>query len=143
MLSTNSVRLTLQLKDSTMTREERHAATCCLLQQLKGMDEVNSVRLVEDPHSASDRKGASTLMGLLSAEATVGNACKVLGFMGDRWGDKPIELEIEVNGRKLRIVARSREEFAIAQAVAQKFMAEQDAISDRPQTLTQPETALK
>ncbi len=125
-MDTNSVSVTIHLNDFTMTNEERAEATRLLLQQLNAMDEVNAARLIDDSIPSANHKGASTLVGLLSADATVGNARKVLGFMGDRWGDKPIELEIEFKDRKLKITARSREEFAIALKAAQEFIAEQN-----------------
>jgi hypothetical protein len=129
-----TTQLTIHLNDLSMTEEERDKATRRLLQQLKTMDEVESAHLVVDPNPSPTHKAiAGTLIGLLNAQATGENALKVLGFLGDRWGDKPIELELEINGRKLKIKACSREEFAIAQAAAQAFIATQQ---DTPTPLT-------
>lgn len=138
-MNPNSVYLTIHLTDCTMTDEERNDAACRLLQQLKTMDEVNAVHRIADSNQTPVHKAlAGTLIGLLSAEATTGNALKVLAFMGDRWGNKPIELEIESNGRKLKITASSREEFAIALKAAQDFIAAQEGIQ-----VTTPESTQK
>jgi hypothetical protein len=134
-MNTITTQLTIHLTDLSMTEEERDEATRRLLQQLKTMDEVESAHLVVDPNPSPNHKAiAGTLIGLLNAQATVDNTLKVLGFLGDRWGDKPIELDIEINDRKLKIKACSREEFAIAQAAAQAFIATQQ---DAPPPLTQ------
>jgi hypothetical protein len=57
------------------------------------------------------------------AEVNAENCKKVLGFLGDRRGGKPIELEVEANGRKLKVKAHSREELAAAMPVAKDFVA--------------------
>ncbi|MBW4473831.1 MAG: hypothetical protein KME45_26150 [Stenomitos rutilans HA7619-LM2] len=142
-MNANSVCLTIHLTDCTMTDEERNDATRRLLQQLNTMDEVSAVHRVADPKPAPGHKAiAGTLIGLLSAEATAGNAFKVLAFMGDRWGDKPIALEIESSGRKLKITASSREEFAIALKAAQDFIVAQEAIQATTQVSTQKDLSL-
>jgi hypothetical protein len=63
------------------------------------------------------------LIGLLTAEVSAGNAQKLMGFLGDRLGGKPIELEVEANGKKLTVKAHSREELEAAIKAAQDFVA--------------------
>jgi hypothetical protein len=46
-----------------------------------------------------------------------------MGFLGDRLGNKTIELEIEANGKKLKVKASSRQELEAAIEAAQKFVA--------------------
>lgn len=62
------------------------------------------------------------LSGILSAEVSANNLRKLLSFVGDRLGSKPIELTIEVNGKKLEITASNREELEIAIQSAQEFL---------------------
>jgi len=45
-----------------------------------------------------------------------------MGFLGDRLGGKPIELQVEDNGRKLSVKAHSREELEAAIKAAQAFI---------------------
>jgi hypothetical protein len=46
----------------------------------------------------------------------------LLGFLGDRLSGKTIELEVEGNGKKLKVKASSREELQAAIAEAEKFI---------------------
>jgi hypothetical protein len=129
-MNSHSTNLTIHLVDASMTDEERNDAIGRLLKHLKTMEEVNSVRRIENPDPDPLQKAgiAGTLIGLLMAEVPIGNVLKVLGFIGDRWGNKPIELELEINGRKLKIKASSREEFNVAFKSAQDFVAAQQSI---------------
>jgi len=63
------------------------------------------------------------LVGLLTAQVSPVNAQKLMGFLGDRLGGKPIELSVEANGKKLTVKAHSREELEAAIKVAQDFVA--------------------
>ena len=56
------------------------------------------------------------------AEVSVANAKKVLGFLGDRLGNKPISFEVEGNGKKLKVSASSREELEFAMQKAKEFI---------------------
>jgi hypothetical protein len=62
------------------------------------------------------------LVGILLAEVNPANGKKLLGFLGDRLGGKPIELSVEANGRKLTVKAYSREELEAAIKLAQEFI---------------------
>jgi len=48
---------------------------------------------------------------------------KLLAWLGDRLRNKTIELEIETNGKKVKVKASSREELTAALELAQKFIA--------------------
>jgi hypothetical protein len=61
------------------------------------------------------------LTGLLTAQVNPANAKTLFGFLSDRLGNKPIELEVEANGRKLRVSAHSREELQAAIRMAEEF----------------------
>ena len=63
------------------------------------------------------------MVGLLAAEVSAANAKKLLGFLGDRLGGKPIEFTVEGNGKKLSVKANSREELEFAIKSAQDFLA--------------------
>ena len=60
---------------------------------------------------------------LVTAEINMTNAKKLVGFLGDRLGGKPIELSVEANGKKLTVKAHSREELEAAIKAAQDFVA--------------------
>jgi len=59
---------------------------------------------------------------LLTAQVNKENAQKLMGFLGDRLNSKPIELEVEANGKKLKVKASSQAELEMAIAAAQKFI---------------------
>ena len=103
--------------------EEQDQQVQRLMAELKDMDEVESVGRVRDPNPPEGNKSlGGFLVGLLSAEVNAVNAIKLLGFLGDRLGGKPIELEVEANGKKLKVSAHSREELEAAIKAAQDFI---------------------
>ena len=92
--------------------------------ELKQVEEVDAVDRVLDPNPPAGNKAlGGFLVGLLSAEVSVSNAQKLMGFLGDRLGGKPIELSVEANGKKLTVKAHSREELEAAIKAAQDFVA--------------------
>jgi hypothetical protein len=47
----------------------------------------------------------------------------LLSFLSDRLSHKSIELEVEANGKKLKIIASNQQELTAALEAAQKFVA--------------------
>ena len=91
---------------------------------MRDLDEIETVDRVLDPNPPVGNKAVGAiLVGLLTAQGNKENAQKVMGFLGDRLGNKPIELEVEANGKKLKVSAHSREELEAAIEAAQKFVA--------------------
>lgn len=72
----------------------------------------NILRLIAS-HTGNKALGGF-LIGLLLAEVSVANAQKLMGFLGDRLGGKPIELAVEANRKTLTMKAHSREELEAA-----------------------------
>jgi hypothetical protein len=119
-----TVKFTVHFNDPELDDEDREAQAQNLFNQLQDMDEVESGR-VTDPNPPEGNKSIGALLvGILTAEVNAENCKKVLGFLGDRLGGKPIELEVEANGRKLKVKAHSREELTAAIQAAQAFVAE-------------------
>lgn len=123
MMTSDSIKFTINFSDPDLDDEERDEEVQNLLHQLQDLDEVEANRVV-DPHPPDGNKALGALLvGILTAEVNVANCKKVLGFLGDRLGGKPIELEVEANGRKLKVTAHSREELEAAVKAAQDFVA--------------------
>lgn len=124
VMDTSIVRLTIAFVDSGLAIEEKDEEAQNLLDQMRGLDEVESVSRVLDlnPPEASKALGGF-LVGLLTAEVSSENIKKLMTFLGDRLGNKPIELEVEANGKKLKVKASSQAELAAAIEAAQKFVA--------------------
>lgn len=112
-----------RLQRSELDLEERDEQAQQLLTELRQMDEVETVDRILDPNPPEGNKAiGGFLVGLLMAEVSVANAKKLMGFLGDRLSNKPIELSVEANGKKLSVKASSREELEAAIKAAKDFI---------------------
>ncbi|MEH2022228.1 hypothetical protein [Nostoc sp.] len=119
----NNVKLTIALDNPDLDAEEQERETRNLLREIRDLD-VESAELVAVAETPKDSKAfGGFLLGVLQAEVSITNFKKVLGFLGDRLGNKTIELEVEANGKKLKVKASSQQELMTAIAAAQKFVA--------------------
>ena len=124
MVSEPTVTLTIAFNDPELDSEELEAQAQNLLAQMRDLDEIETVDRVLDPNPPEGNKAiGGMLVGLLMAEVSVANFKKLGAFLGDRLGDKVIELEVEANGKKLKVKANSREELGAAIEADQKFVA--------------------
>jgi hypothetical protein len=95
-----------------------------LLNQMKDLEEIETVNQVLDPNPPEGNKTlGGFLVGLLTAEVNPGNAKKLFEFLSHRLSGKPIELEVEANGRKLKVKANSQADMVAAIEAVQKFIA--------------------
>ena len=118
------LRVTITFTDPSLDAEQRDAQAQHLLAELKQMDEVESATRVVDPHPPAGGKAiGGFLVGVLTTEVSLANAQKLMRFLGDRLGGKPIELAVEANGKKLSVKAHSREDLQMAIRAAQDFIA--------------------
>lgn len=111
MTTDSTVTLTITLTDTALTDEEREADTQQLFTELSDWDEIESVARVADPNPPEGNKAlGSFLIGLLQAKVSLANGLKVLSFLSDRFGNKPMKLSGEANGKKFEIEVHSWEE---------------------------------
>ena len=123
MSNESTIKLAIAFNDPDLEPEERDEQAQRLLAELKQVDEVESVERILDPNPPEGNKSlGGFLVGMLLAEVNPANGKKLLGFLGDRLGGKPIELSVEANGRKLTVKAHSREELEAAIKAAQEFI---------------------
>lgn len=123
MTSNSNVKFTINFNDPNLDEEDREDEVQRLLNELKSMDEIETVSRVLDPNPPKGNKAlGGILVGLLTAEINVENSKRLFTFLGDRLGGKPIELAVEANGKKLNIKAHSREELEAAIKAAQEFV---------------------
>ena len=121
MSNESTIKLAIAFNDPGLEPEERDEQAQRLLAELKQVDEVESVERMLDPNPPEGNKSlGGFLVGMLLAEVNPANGKKLLGFLGDRLGGKPIELSVEANGRKLTVKAHSREELEAAIKLAQQ-----------------------
>ena len=121
MVDSSNVRVTIGFVDGDWDPEERETAAQNLLRSLQDLDEVELVGRV--PEVAPDgSKGLGFITGWVMTQVNQENGKKLLGFLGDRLSGKTIELEVEGNGKKLKVKASSREELQLAIVEAEKFI---------------------
>ncbi|MBD2562630.1 MULTISPECIES: hypothetical protein [Nostoc] len=103
-MAANSIKFTIAFNDPDLDEEEKDEQVQRLITELKQSDEVDAVGRVLDPSPPEGNKAlGGFLVGMLMAEVNTANAKKVVGFLGDRLGRKPIELSVEANGKKLTV----------------------------------------
>jgi hypothetical protein len=122
MSSESNVKFTITLANPDLDAEEQERETRNLLRDIKDLDVESAgfVEVTEIPEGGKSVGGF--LVGALQAEVTISNCYKLLAWLGSL-GNKTIELEVEANGKKLKVKASSREELAAAIEQAQKFVA--------------------
>ncbi len=124
-MTANSIKFTIAFDDPDLDAEERDEQVQRLMTELKQMDDLDAVvgRVLDPKPPEGNKALGGFLVGLLTTQVNAANAQKLMGFLGDRLGGKPIELSVEANGKKLTVKAHSREELEAAIKAAQDFIA--------------------
>lgn len=124
-MTANSIKFTIAFNDPDLDAEEKDEQVQRLMTELKQMDDLDAVvgRVLDPKPPEGNKALGGFLVGLLTTQVNVANAQKLMGFLGDRLGGKPIELSVEANGKKLTVKAHSREELEAAIKAAQDFIA--------------------
>jgi len=117
-----NIKFTIAFNDPDLDSEERDEQAQRFIAELKQMDEVDVDRVLDPNPPEGNKAIGGMLVGLLTAQVSLANAQKLMGFLGDRLGGKPIELSVEANGKKLTVKAHSREELEAAIKAAQDFV---------------------
>ena len=122
MSDNSKIKITVQFNDPNLDVEDRDEEARNLIAQVADMDGVIVQRIV-DPNPPGEGKGiGGFLAGFLTIEFYTKNAKSVFQFLGDRLLNKVIELEVEGNGKKLKVRASSQTELKIAVQQAQEFI---------------------
>jgi hypothetical protein len=120
----NIIKLTIAFNGADYDWDELEVQAQILLAQMKEVDEIETVTRVADPNPPLGNKAiGGIILGLVVAETRMENVQKLFNFLKDRLGSKPIELEVEANGKKLKVSASSRAELEFAINAAKKFVA--------------------
>ena len=123
MASENNIALTITFIDSELTAEELNDEAVLLLEELSHRSDIESADRVRDPNPPDGNKSiGGFLTGLLKTEVNPANGLKVLSFLGDHLSNKPITLEVEGNGKKLKLTVNNREEMASVLQQAKDFI---------------------
>jgi hypothetical protein len=122
MVASAPVKVLLNFNDPALDIEDRDFEVQVLLPQLQNLDELEGVWRVPDPSPPTNSKGFGFLLGLLQAEVSVENFKALTQFLGERLANKTIEMEVEANGRRLKVCASSQAELNAAIKAAQDFI---------------------
>ncbi|HEY9825488.1 MAG TPA: hypothetical protein V6D19_08580 [Stenomitos sp.] len=123
-MSLNStIQLIIDLNDPNFEPEECEEQTQRLFAALQDMEDVEVHRVLDANPPEGNKSMGGFLVGLLKAEGSVENFKKLMGFLGDRIGSKPIKLKLKApDGRELELEASSQAEFEFAFQKAQEFL---------------------
>ena len=122
MSSESNVKFTIALANPDLDAEEQERETRNLLRDINDLDVESAglVEVAEVPEGA--RSIGGFLVGALQAEVTISNCYKLLAWLGGL-RNKSIELEVEVNGKKVKVKDNGQKELTAALELAQKFIA--------------------
>jgi hypothetical protein len=125
MKENHSVTMTIGLIDPDLEPDEREKEAKLLMAELREIDEVESVDPVPDPSPPAGSKAFGGLVeGFIATKVASINAAKFINYLGKKLTDKPISLEVEQNGNKMKVTANNRQELEAALEGARKFIAE-------------------
>ena len=119
----NSIKYTIAFTDPELDSEERDYEVDKLLPQLRELEDAVVSRVQDLNPPPGNKALGGFLVGMLTAEVSAANAKQAFAFLRDRLGGKTIELEVEGNGKKLKVSASSRAELEVAIQQAQAFIA--------------------
>lgn len=118
------VKVTLDLRSPALEEEDLEKLTGLLRKEILAIDEVIDVKHVLDPQPQAGSKAfGAILIGLISTQISAENIKALFGFLSDRLGGKQITMEVEANGKKLKVSASSQKELLCAIEAAQQFVA--------------------
>jgi len=122
-MTDSTVTITIGLTDLDIEDNVRDRQTQNLVYDLRDMEIDSACRVIDPNPPAGNKALGGFIVGLLTAEVSIENIQHVFGFLGDRLSGKAIELEVEANGKRLRVSANSQTELAAAIEAAQQFVA--------------------
>lgn len=116
------VKFTIMFSDPDLDDEELESQAWSLLRQLREVEDIETVNRVIDSSPLGSKSIGSYLIGLLTAEISKEKSGSLIQFFREHIGSKQIELEVEANGRRLKLKAGSRRDLEAALSAAQKFV---------------------
>jgi hypothetical protein len=117
------VTLTIALDDPQLEPEEQEEIVQSLVNQLSDLEEIEQVERPENPHpTEGGRPAVEYLIGVLMAKVNWNNLKSVLGFVGDRLGDKQIKIKLKVKDIEIEIEAKSRQELIEAKKLIDEII---------------------
>lgn len=123
MIKKSDIKFLITLSDPDLDDEEVEGATRNIVREFKELDTVEQASLVQAEEAPTGSKAISGFaLGIVETIVDIGNIKGFMGFLGDRFSDKPIEIEVEANGRKLQLKASNQEDLMAAIRAAEDFI---------------------
>ncbi|MBD2339609.1 hypothetical protein H6G64_21785 [Calothrix sp. FACHB-156] len=120
MADTSDIKLTITFIDPDLDEEEKDQEVERLLSQMKELDEVEEVnREAKIDVPVGSKSITGYVIGQVVALVKSESVKQVWGFLTDRLGNKPIEIELEFTkesgeSKKVKVKASSRQELEAA-----------------------------
>lgn len=115
MVDPAAVSIRLTYSDPQLDDEERDALAQQLYQQLRAADsDLGAWHRVDAVAPPGTKSMAAQLVGVLAAVLSAATLKPFFAYLGERWRGREISLDLEVNGKKIKIVARSQEDLLTA-----------------------------
>ncbi len=124
MVNTSNVQVTISLTELGLDDEDLQKKVQNLLPQLKKVDGVEDAGLVAEENAPQGTRSISGYVwGLLKAQVNPAHIKTVFKFLGDRFGNKRLKLDLEAaDGRKLHVEVSNAQELELAIQKAQDFL---------------------
>ncbi len=132
MISPQNLYLTVDFRSAyaDLSPKQLDDFTSAVFQELRSLDSVEQVQRVVDPNPPVGSMGGATLMGILMTEVSLENIRKLLGYVGQKFGSKPVDIEIDVStptqNRKIKLAGVRPEDLDKVVAVAERLAAGQN-----------------
>ncbi len=124
MTDNRTIQFTFAVDYPELDDNRRQKIASNLLRELRDLDEVEKAYLSEDMHpEAGSKPGFATLIGFVTAKVSIENIKGFLSFLGDRLGDKPLEISVKVGDKEVSIKAKSRQELLESEKIAKDLLA--------------------
>lgn len=131
MIDKQTVQFTFAVNDPELEDVERQEIARKLLRELRQLDEVENADFAKDLELELGAKSVlATIAGVLTAEVSIENIQKVLGFIGDRIPNKPVIIKVKVGEKEVEIEAKSRKELEDAEKVVRQLLEQMQKSED-------------
>jgi HD superfamily phosphohydrolase len=131
MTDTSIIQFTFAVNDPKLEDAERQEIARKLLRDLRQLDEVENADFAKDSElEPGARSVLATIVGVLTAEVSIENIQKVLGFIGERIPNKPVVIKVKVGEQEVEIEAKSRKELEDAEKVVRQLLEQMQESDD-------------
>lgn len=118
-----TLQFTFAVNNPELEDVERQEIARKLLHELRQLDEVENADFAKDLELELGAKSVlATIAGVLTAEVSIENIQKVLGFIGERIPNKPVIIKVKVGEKEVEIEAKSRKELEDAEKVVRQLL---------------------